>query len=135
MTTRKLQAGIEVIVWEDQFSAGRHPEDGTQVIGEVYYVVIEFENGARLKHSARFANVAWVEDRSEWCDFGGYFERDWEGKAKAACERLAAKVRAAGRINPDHWEEMYAAYGSPAFSNAEQIEWERQIEEQERIWK
>lgn len=103
----------EVEATFDQYSAGRHPEDGTQVVGESYYVTVTAPNGRRWAHERRWNNTAIV--RCDDADFGAYVQRDWEGTGKAAAEALAEAVIDRARIDLAHWVEIDPAYGSDAY--------------------
>jgi hypothetical protein len=109
-------ADLEIEVTFDQYSAGRHPEDGSPVIGESYFVIATAADGRRWAHVRRWNNAAVVRDVD--AEFGAYVERDWEGAGEAAAEKLAERVRAAGEINLAHWDEIDPAYASVAYQRS-----------------
>jgi hypothetical protein len=104
---------FDVAATFDQYTAGRHPEDGTPVIGEAYFVMITAPDGRRWAHERRWANTAIV--RCDDADFGAYVKRDWEGEGRAAAEALAEAVIDRARVDLTHWVEVDPAYGSDAY--------------------
>lgn len=108
--------GLSIEVTFDQYAAGRHPEDGTSVIGESYFVIATAADGRRWAHRHRWNNAAIVRDVD--AEFGAYVERDWDGACKAAAEKLAERVRARGIINLLHWDEIDPAYASVAYQRS-----------------
>ena len=89
---------MNVIVNEDNaigvaselYVAGRCPEEGTEIIRERFFLVLETDHGERLRHTYFFAE----EERAE---------------------RLAARVVEAGSINTENWSYMEPRYGSAAY--------------------
>jgi hypothetical protein len=112
----------EIEVFSDLYVAGRHPEEGTDIIGEVFYVVATEPDGRRYRHERSFPNLHWVKD--DELEFGGYYGR-LEGELAAS--KLSETVRrAGGPINLNSWREIDPAYGSEQY--------QRQGIEQERAW-
>lgn len=109
-------AALEIEVTFDQYSAGRDPEFGTQVIGESYFVIATAPDGRRWAHAHRWNTAALVLDSE--AEFGAYVHRDFDATGETAANRLADRVRAAGIINLLHWDEIDPAYGSEAYQRS-----------------
>lgn len=116
----------EAHVASDLYNAG-YAEDGQPVIGEMYYVVIENADGRRFRHERNFCNT-----KANSCEYGDFFS-DLSQEAKAAVERLSARVNAAlaagKRLSAASWYEVQAAYGSKAYIDGN---WERDLVEWEK---
>ena len=102
----------EVSVMSDLVEVGRCPEEGTPIIGEVFYTIITMGDGSRLRHERNFYSHSFVLDNDS--EFGGYFRIDVEGAEKKA-KNLAYKVEVAGEFDFDRWESMRPCYGSEAY--------------------
>ena len=97
-------------VGSDLYNAG-YTEDGTSFIAERYFISATDDNGNRWVHRAQFngCNVE-VDDEG----MNRFF--DIRTEAGARCERLLARIEAAGgAVNLDHWEEARPEYGSVAY--------------------
>lgn len=113
------------VVYEDQF-AGRHPEDGSELLAQVVYVVATAPNGARWRRY--IGTYGWVtecdpEDGFPLCyqaaftdgrHVGDTFEILTDAASKAAAKLQASTTR---RLNPNAWEEWVPVYGSPTYQN------------------
>lgn len=93
----------EIEVSSDLF-ATCHPEDGSPMDGEVFYVTATGPDGRRFAHNRRF--VAEFSSQRQ--------------AAIVAVEQLAQKIRAAstwkGPESNPHWIEIQPAYGSQAYA-------------------
>ena len=100
----------DVGVASDLYHAGT-ADDGHPFLAEVYFVYVSFIDGEQWRHGTRFPGC-----EAGHCEETGepYF-LDRRECAKAVAERLAARVRAAGRIDIRLWDEDEPAYGSPVY--------------------
>lgn len=99
---------ISFCVASDLFHAGRDLEEGTPIIGTVYYVVATFSDGSRYAHDATFVDTQLVKD--DECELGAYYETICDAEEKA--EKLCARIASASDINLIHWQEIDPVYGS-----------------------
>jgi len=129
----------EVAVMSDLFSLGRD-EDGTEIIGDVFFVQVSSDYGRTLVHNAAFPNKARAskeEQNAAWDDgFDGVlinYDFDAEAKAERLAKRIEAHLACGGKLNQDHWSEGNPRYASQAYQNEggeeDMIAWERRLEE------
>lgn len=103
----------------DVISLGRHPEDGSEMVGESYYVIAEDRvRGDRWR--------LWVgaDSRAEDCDpeFGEVYvwvRVDEEAKAKAEALALSLSSGKLEWADAGDWSPDSPCYGSPAYVEAE----------------
>ena len=107
--TVKIEATTEVRVESELYVAGRD-EFGTDFTAESYYVEVSFLDGSTLRHERSFDGTKATVTPDGFNCFP-----DLREEAKAAAEHLASRVRAGGAINPAHWSEGRAIYGTPAY--------------------
>ncbi|MGV0982340.1 MAG: hypothetical protein ACOYB0_08270 [Polynucleobacter sp.] len=101
--------------------------EGEAQHGNVHRVVVTLGNGRRFTHVARFVEHAIVEGFDE---FDRFDYVDVNEAAPLAAQRLAERVRAAGRIDLANWNEGEPAYASDAYV-AQGCEFDRYIAERE----
>jgi hypothetical protein len=116
---------IGASVTSDLYLAGK-TEDGQDYTAERYFVQVEFSNGERLRHTTFFNGCNPVQDDQE-----GYWHfGDVREEARAAADKLAERVNAGIQggvaLNMAYWDEARPVYGSPAYSEADQVQWERE---------
>jgi hypothetical protein len=97
-------------VASDLYQAG-YGDDGHPFIAEVYYVVIQYQDGRTFRHQSAFAGAQRQVDDE---DGVVYFE-DVRASALTEAECLAERVRSKGAVNLQYWEEDEPAYGSDAY--------------------
>lgn len=105
---KKALTDCKVDVVSDLYVAGRD-ECGTEFTAEVYYVMLEDAKGYRWAHDARFAGCELVRDEGE-----SYFV-DVREEARAAADKLLARIEAAGEVDMAFWGSCDPAYGSDAY--------------------
>ena len=81
-------------------------EDGFYPVIEDFIVIAELADGTRYEHAVRFCGYCTVSEEGFGIGRAGDF---------AAAEALAARVDAAGSIDPARWHYHGAAYGSEAY--------------------
>ena len=110
-------------VVSDIYVAGRD-ECGTEIIGEAFFVSLQFPNGRRFAHSFSFKSYEKDYDAEE----GMYFFRDVFEVAKGKAQALLDRMIAVGAVDLDcgAWNETYPVYGSEAYSDEEAIGWEQE---------
>lgn len=101
--------GMKVRIDDPLYKVGVD-EDGSDFSAECYVVQVETPCGRRFSHEHRFltSQPFYTEEGYE-----GFTDEREEKRAQA--ERLADRVRSAGRINLDHWIEVQPVYGSQAY--------------------
>lgn len=108
---------VDVAVASDLYEAGR-TEDGEQYTAELYYVIVEFMNGARMRHKSSFPGCEAISSWDEE-DYGMVFFKDIRAEAIAKAERLADQVRLAleqGRsLDYKYWNDAEPVYGSRVY--------------------
>ena len=97
-------------VASDLYQAG-YGDDGHPFIAEVYYVVIQYQDGRTFRHQSTFAGAKRQVDE----DDGVVYFEDVRESALAEAERLAERVRSKGAVDLQYWEEADPAYGSEAY--------------------
>lgn len=131
-------------VHSDLFDAGRHPEDGSPMEGEAFYVVATAPDGKRWQHKSSWAFAPCGEciahfsfgeppeddasdaEKAAWADGCGKCGRGTERVSKevaeAECTKLIARIEKAikedvwgGPIDNPHWVEARPVYGSEAY--------------------
>lgn len=100
---------FDVEVVSDVYVAGR-TEDGVPYTAEVYFVTAVAPDGRRWNHFKRFHGCAVHLDEEGFQQF-----EDIREPAKAAAERVEARVLAAREIDLAYWSETYPVYGSEAY--------------------
>jgi len=119
-----------VQVGSDLYPAGI-TEDGEEYLAESYYVEVESHRGERWQHERTYAGCR--VDQDEW---GIGFE-NIRDEAKAQAEHLAERVRKrlaqGGSLDMNHWHSARPAYGSPAYSNEDELRLEAREEEESRM--
>jgi hypothetical protein len=107
---------VLVDVASDLYEAGI-TEDGDRYIAELFYVMVEFENGVRVRHNMIFKGCKVVEGGEE--SDGMVFFEDIRVDQMIKAEKLAARVRealaAGAALDPAHWTEAEPVYGSRAY--------------------
>ena len=83
-----------------------YKDDGTPFIGEVFFVEIENDRGDRWRLNRTFDGV----NTEEWDEGVAFLDVRWY--ARSMCELVISRIRAAGKINLQHWNEARPAYGS-----------------------
>lgn len=115
--TKSKNRIVDVVVASDLYEAGR-TEDGEQYTAELYYVLVEFENGARLRHKTSFPGCEAICSPDEE-DYGMVFFKDIRAEASTKAERLADRVLLAleqGRsLDYTYWHEADPVYGSRVY--------------------
>jgi len=115
MTTKNL---LEMIMKKKSWTAAIHTdlylagitEDGEQYSAEVYYIVVEKEDGTRYAHFKAFKGCS-VENLED-----GYIAfNDVRKQAYKDAERLLQRIQQAGEIDLKYWNEIAPCYGSLAF--------------------
>jgi len=112
---------MEVYFGSDLKNYG-YTEDGTPFIGEVFYVEVENRRGDRWRLNRSFDGV-----RTELWEEGPVY-MDARPAARAQCERLVERIKAAGVIDMSQWHEGRCAYGSDAYFEygaSEELAWEK----------
>jgi hypothetical protein len=108
-----MNATFTAYAVSDLYHAG-YTEDGESFVAEVYYVVIENNEGLRFRHESSFPSTEALTD-----DEGDFYFSDLREEASAKAERLADRVNAAlqaGKgIDKALWREVDPAYGSDAY--------------------
>lgn len=115
-----MNMSVEVVSELARFG---HDEFGQPYIGEVYFLMAEYEDGSRLRHTHKFYGVE-VYDTEEGIGFA-----DIREEALAEAEALCAKVQASGKLSLKFWVFAEPAYGSRAYSESDTLDWERRMEE------
>ena len=100
---------FDTSVASDLYQAG-YGDDGHPYIAEVYYVVVQYQDGRTFRHQAVFPGAVLRVDHED----GEYFE-DVRESALAKAERLAERVRSKGAVYLQYWDEADPAYGSEAY--------------------
>ena len=100
----------DISVASDLYNAG-NGDDGYPFIAELYYVVLQYEDGRTFRHNAVFLGDELGVDEED----GMTYHCDVRVEAEAKAERLAERVRQAGKVDFQHWEEVDPAYGSEAY--------------------
>ena len=116
---------IGASVTSDLYVAGK-TEDGVDFTAERYFVIAEYSNGERICHSTFYNGCNPVQD-----DEDGYWHfGDIREEARALADKLAQRVDQAIKdglaLNMDYWNPTRPVYGSPAYSEADQVQWERE---------
>ena len=101
-------AGMQVYYASDLKDYGS-TEDGERFIGYIYFVEVENARGDRWRHRVAYPGVK----TEQWEEGIAYL--DARPAAVAACELLIARVKAAGKIDSQHWYAARSAYGSEAY--------------------
>jgi len=101
--------GMKVRIDDPLYKVGE-ADDGSDFSAECYVVQVETPCGRRFSHKHGFptSELCYTEDGHE------AFTDEREEK-RAQAERLADRIRSAGRINLDHWFEVQPVYGSQAY--------------------
>lgn len=111
---------FDVFVMGDQYIAGQ-TEDGPK-LSELYYVVVEDENGNRFAHFHSFKGCRVVEDSEAEM---GFWLEDVQAEAMKAAERLRDQVQAhlnAGRqLDMYKWGSIDPRYGSDAYASLDSV--------------
>lgn len=98
-------------VMSDLYRTGARTEDGQEIIGTVFYLVLETDSGERLSHNHSFLNI-----ERETVDTGEELLEMWvQTDAEERAERLADRIRQVGTINTENWSYMEPRYGSAAY--------------------
>ena len=108
----------------DLYKAG-YDEDGREFHAEAYWIeVTNYETGERWRMRTGFPGA----ERHRHPEDCFYIYADIRPEQLARAERLAARIRAAGEINPDHWSESDPVYGSSHYvrSGAESAQIQRE---------
>jgi hypothetical protein len=100
----------DISVASDLYDAGRD-DDGYPFIAELYYVVLQYEDGRTFRHNATFLGDELEVDDED----GMVYHNDVRTEALAKAEHLAERVRQAGTVDFQYWEETDPAYGSDAY--------------------
>jgi hypothetical protein len=130
------------VIYEDQF-AGRHPEDGSELLAQVVFVTATAPDGSRWKRYV--GTYGWVtesdpEDGFPLCyqvafsdarKVGETLEVLLDAASKAAANISASATR---RLNADVWEECQPVYGSSAYVNGSWEEHNAALEREAERW-
>jgi hypothetical protein len=108
----KLPKSSKVVVREGMFCAGKD-EFGTDYITDFYQVQIQLESGITHNHGHTF----WATEAIVTPDGFNFFP-DYSEEKKAAAEHLADRVRRAGAVDLQHWNEGEPVYGTQAYLGA-----------------
>jgi hypothetical protein len=123
------------VIYEDQY-AGRHPEDGAELLAQVVFVTATANDGTRWKRYV--GTYGWVTEcdeddfhvyRAAFSDcrkVGDTLEMLLDAAAKAVANIERSTTR---RLNPDVWEDWIPVYGSKEYSRR-LYDYEREAEEQ-----
>jgi hypothetical protein len=95
------QANEEVLYSDPECADMDNPRG--DIVRPVYRVLIELDDGSRYLHDRGFSNPV---------------DGDYD-QITLKVEALADRVAKAGEINPEHWVETYARYGSAAWRGEE----------------
>lgn len=119
---------IGAAVATELYAAGK-TEDGVDFIAERYLVRAEYDNGERIEHSTFFDGCNPQQDP----DDGFWYFEDIRPQALEQATKLARRVDQAIKdglaLNMDYWSRARPVYGSAAYSESEQVEWEREQRE------
>jgi len=100
-------ADYQYSVGSDLYDAGRHPEDGVPMVGEVLFLVAEDDHGRRWRGPG--VSLHFMCDDDE--EFGPVLVR------RTGVEGIEAQIEAqAASMSgppPETWYEIEPAYGSP----------------------
>jgi hypothetical protein len=107
---RRYTMNFDTSVASDLYQAG-YGDDGHPYIAELYYVVIQYQDGRTFRHQSSFAGAKRQVDEE---DGVVYFE-DVRASALTEAECLAERVRSKGAVDLQHWDEIDPAYGSEAY--------------------
>jgi len=105
---KKALTDCAVSVASEVYVAGLD-EFGTEFTAEIYFVMLEDAKGYRWAHDARFSGCEVVEG-----DEFNHFV-DVRAEARAAVDKLLARIEAAGEIDLAFWDSRDPAYGSDAY--------------------
>jgi hypothetical protein len=104
--------------------------DGHPFVAEVFFVVVESEDGRRLRHQASFAGA----ERVVCEETGDPYFVSLRSEALAKAEHLASRVNTALEsgisLNHAHWREVEPVYLSDAY-HTQGIECQNAAEERE----
>jgi hypothetical protein len=109
---------IDVRTESNLYSAGRD-EDGEEIYGESFKVVVEFEGGEAYCHEQAFPTVkleaVWCDDINEMVLGNAINPEEQKAKAERLCARVLRHVEAGGKIDMDHWTFYRTVYGTQAY--------------------
>ena len=111
----KLPKSSKVVVRDALFIAGQD-EFGTDYTADYYKVQIQLESGITYNHVHTFYSTepgGYIQDPD-----GFNFFPDFREEKKAAAENLADRVRRAGAVDLQHWDEGEPVYGTQAYLGA-----------------
>ena len=122
ITGSMLVSSLDLGIGSDLYLAGQ-TEDCEDYIAERFFICAEDQHGNRWSHQKSFPGAKRWEDRDSF----GY--EDIREEAKALAESLLEKIRRAGAIDLDYWNEDRPVYGSAAYcayGQADDLAWEKE---------
>lgn len=121
---------LHIFVRDDLVKIGV-TEDGEDDIASRFYVVVETPDGRRFAHDRGFMDVEPRFDPVE----GRYLQRVQLASPEAQAEALRAKIerhlKAGGKLDDAHWNEVDPCYGSEAYATLDAMSYFKGRERQE----
>lgn len=96
---------------------GNYGEDGSNFIGEVFYIQLETPNGDRYRHRRSFDGVVFKQD-----ELGNNWPVDRRSEVNAYLKGQIRKMHQKHEVNLQHWYIDRPAYGSRAYQQYGQYE-------------
>jgi len=132
MLKNKLTDATSISVNGHIFEAGRSLEDGTQIVGEHFFILVETDDGFRFRNSRSICSgqMHYTEDGFN------VWQQDVDAdtaRAQVQADKIAAHLEAGGSLNPEYWQRVQGGYGSAGWDEQAEIELERR-ELEEEAW-
>lgn len=117
--TANIRKILDVRVESDLYIAGRDPEEGYEIHGESFFVVVEFEGGECYSHEHRWRNKSfddvWADELSEMVRVWNDSTDECIALSTKLCDRVTAHVGKGGTLDMGHWQYRRTVYGSAAY--------------------
>ncbi|UTU07700.1 hypothetical protein CcrC1_gp508 [Caulobacter phage C1] len=114
---------MNVFVRDDLFQTDLD-ECGDPLLGRVFYVVVEDQNGARIAHDRCFYDHRRVTDEDGFAFWQALSYEDVaaeEAKAKALAAKIESHLARGGALDPEHWRDIDPCYGSKAYADLDRF--------------
>lgn len=119
---RQLDIASDIVVLGHNSENADYSNPRGEFYGYACYIVVEAADGRRWAHDHTIKSL---------------FESDALAELRPLQQRMQARLDAGGRLNPKHWSEIQAAYGSEAYTRdgwqQELLDWENRCDEDEAL--